>query len=179
MILHVVALIAVGIFSRLLPHPDNMVPIAAIALYAAARLPARWAAVVTLAILVLSDVVIDLGHGYPFYFTSRLTTYGIFTALVGLGCLVPKTARMPARVGMAVVASTIFFLASNFAVWIGGEGYGYPMTAGGLLSTYVAGLPFYRNGLIADVVGTVALFGVDALLVKAAEGRRARVEAGR
>jgi hydrogenase/urease accessory protein HupE len=168
------ALIAIGAFFRLVPHPDNMVPMAAIALYAAARLPRRWAVVVPLAAILLSDVAIDVSHSYPFYFTSRLTTYAFFTLLVALGWLVPRQAGMPARIGAAVAGSTLFFVLSNFAVWIGGEGYSYPMTLGGLLSTYAAGLPFYRNGLIADVAGTVVLFGLDGVLARWFEPKPAK-----
>ncbi|CAN5911149.1 hypothetical protein BH23PLA1_BH23PLA1_18520 [soil metagenome] len=159
-----VLLIMAGILSRLIPHPDNMVPLGAIALYAAARLPRQWAIVVPLAVLLLSDVIIDMGHGYPFHFTPRLTTYAAFTLIVAFGWLAPKNAGMFTRFGMAISASTLFFLLSNFAVWVSGGGYAYAMTFGGLASTYAVALPFYHNSLIADVLGTGVLFGLDALL---------------
>jgi hypothetical protein len=72
--------------------------------------------------------------------------------------------------GLSVVGSTIFFLASNFAVWAGGEGYGHPLTWPGLIATYVDGLPFYRNSLVADLFGTAVLFSLDAVLRRAPRG---------
>jgi hypothetical protein len=166
-------LVVAGVLSRLVPHPVNFVPLGAIALYAAARLPRQWALAIPLAVLVLSDAVIDMGHGYPFYFSSRLTTYALFLVIVALGWLVPKTAGMGTRLAAAAGAATLFFVVSNFAVWAGGEGFGFPRTLGGLLSTYTVGLPFYRNGLMADLAGTVVLFGLDALLSRAGDRQRA------
>lgn len=144
--------------------PYNLVPIGAIALYAGARLPRRWAFAVPLAVLVLSDLVIDLGHGYPFFFASRLTTYALFTGIVALGLLARGGTNPLLLGGLSVTASTLFFLASNLAVWAGGEGYGHPMTWPGLVATYIDGLPFYRNSLLADLLGTAILFGLDFAL---------------
>jgi hypothetical protein len=169
------ALVALGVAWRLviafqvLPVPYNGVPLAAIALFAAARVPRKWALAVPVAILVLSDLVIDLYHGYPFYFASRLTVYGTFLAIAAAGLLVPRKAGIPTRLLAAAGGATFFFLVSNFAVWLGGEGFGYPMTLGGLMTCYAAGLPFYKQNLLADLVGTVALFGASGLAERSGE----------
>lgn len=157
-------LIFVGLMSRFLPHPPNAVPMAAIALYAGARLPRRWAVLVALAVLVLSDVVIDLSFGYAFHPGSRLTTYATFAGLAALGSLVRKDAGPLTRVGMSVLGSTAFFLVSNLAVWVEGSGMSMPWTAQGLLACYVVALPFYGNSLMADLIGTAGLFAADGLL---------------
>lgn len=146
--------------------PYNFVPLGAIALYAGARLPRGVAFLIPLAVLALSDLLIDPGHGYPFYSASRLTTYVVYTGVVGLGLLVRRGANPVMLGGLSVVGSTLFFLASNFAVWAGGEGYGHPMSWPGLIATYVDGLPFYRNSLLADLMGTTLLFGLDAILMR-------------
>lgn len=171
-------LIIVGLLARLIPHPPNFVPLGAIALYGGARLPRRAALLIPLAVLVLSDVVIDAVSGWGFHPASRLTTYATFTALAAVGTLVPKNAGAPTRVGMALVGSTAFFLVSNFAVWAEGSGLGFERTATGLLATYEMGLPFYRNTLLADLIGTAGLFALDGLLGRvAARFAAARAEA--
>ncbi len=168
-------LVALGVAWRLviafqvLPVPYNGVPLAAIALFAAARVPRRWALAVPLAILVLSDLVIDLTHGYPFFFASRLTIYATFLAIGAAGMLVPRKAGMPVRLLAATGGATFFFLVSNFAVWVGGEGFGYPMTVSGLMSCYAAGLPFYKHNLLADLVATLGLFSAEGLLERSTE----------
>lgn len=144
--------------------PYNFVPIGAVALFAGARLPRRVAFLIPLAILVLSDVAIDLQHGYPFYGASRITTYVVFTGIVAMGLMARRGTRPMILGGLSIAGSTLFFLASNFAVWAGGEGYGHPFTWAGLVATYVDGLPFYRNSLSADLLGTASLFSLDAVL---------------
>ncbi len=158
-----VFLILAGLMSRLLPHPSNAVALGAIALYAGARLPRRWALMVPLAILVVSDVVLNTMHGYVFYPASSLTTYATFTLVAALGGLVPKNAAGFTRFGMSVTASTLFFLVSNLVVWAEGSGYAFPRTLTGLLACYSVAIPFYLNMMAADLVGTGALFGLDAI----------------
>jgi hypothetical protein len=48
----------------------------------------------------------------------------------------------------AVIAPTVYFLLSNFQVWIGGGGYNRPKTFEGLLQCYADGLPFYKGYLL-------------------------------
>jgi hypothetical protein len=161
-------LIIVGVMSRFLPHYPNAVPLGAIALYAGARLPKFWAVLVPVLVLLLSDVGIDLVQGNSFHPGSRLTTYATFAALAAIGGLVPKRAGVPTRLGMSVVASTVFFLVSNFAVWAEGSGYGFPWTVAGLLACYGAGLAFYPYTLMADLIGTAGLFSLDGVLTRVA-----------
>lgn len=50
-------------------------------------------------------------------------------------------------IALLSLASLWFFLVSNFGVWL----YWYPNTLQGLLSCYLAALPFYRNTLLGDL----------------------------
>ena len=52
----------------------------------------------------------------------------------------------------AIAAPTVYFLVSNFIVWTGTTEAVYPKSFGGLMTCYEAGLPFYRNSLIATLV---------------------------
>jgi hypothetical protein len=171
-------LIAFGVLCRLMASPMvwnvpyMAVPLGAIALYAAARLPRLWAFAVPVAVLGLSDLVIDPHHAYAFWALTRGATYATFLLVVAAGRLAPARAGLPARLGMAVGAATFFFLVSNFLVWLTNGGYGHPQTLAGLMSTYADGIPFYRRELVADLIGVAVLFGVvDALVdrVRAAE----------
>src|SRR5262245_39019420 len=75
-------LIVLGVLCRLGPVLSQYaylgVPMAAVALYAGARLPRRWGVAVPLAVLLLSDLYIDPNHAYRFDYASRLTTYVFF-----------------------------------------------------------------------------------------------------
>jgi hypothetical protein len=162
-------LIVVGAAWRLLVNFQilnipNAVPIVAIALFAASKLPRRLAVAVPLAMLLLSDLVIDSWHGYGFFPMSRLTTYGFFALVALASHYLPTRLSLPGRVFASVAGATAFFLVSNFMVWLGGEGFGYAPTWAGLMSCYAAGLPFFRNAIAAEVIGTIGLFAVDMAL---------------
>lgn len=55
-------------------------------------------------------------------------------------------------------ASTIFFLVSNFGVWMSMDFY--PANAAGLATCYIAGIPFYLKSLLTDMLAVVGLYGV-------------------
>jgi vitamin B12 transporter len=156
-----VLLVLLGFFSRLLPHPPNLVALGALALYSGARLPRRWAVLVPLLAMALSDAVLDFGTGRAALSPGRLTSYAAFASIVLIGRLARGAARPLVLLPLAVSASSLFFLASNFAVWA--FGHLYPKTAAGLAACFAAAVPFFWNTLIADLLGTAALFGLDAL----------------
>jgi Family of unknown function (DUF6580) len=147
----------------------NLVPMGAIALYAGAKLPRRWAWLVPVAGMILSDVVIDYGRGRSFNELWRWVGYGALgaTALFGPLARVQKLGilRYPL---LSLGASTLFFLASNAAVWVGDHGQYYAPTAAGLIACYVAGLPFYARTILADLAGTAVFFGVGPVVERAA-----------
>jgi len=51
----------------------------------------------------------------------------------------------------AIAVPTVFFLISNFSVWAGAQ-VSYPKDFNGLMTCYAAGLPFYKNALMATIV---------------------------
>lgn len=157
-------LIVAGVLTRFIPHPPNAVPIAAIALFAGARLPRRVALLVPLIILALSDVVLNLNYGIRLISTSQLVTYAIFTGLAALGSVPRKDAGAVTRVGLTLFGATVFFLVSNFLVWSNPGGHLYAHDAGGLMTCYVAAIPFFGNSLLAELLGTAALFGLDGVI---------------
>ena len=60
--------------------------------------------------------------------------------------------------GFSLSGSLIYFLTSNFAVWMGGGGFNRPKTFDGLLACYGDGLAFYRDyGLVNGFTGNLFL----------------------
>ena len=59
-----------------------------------------------------------------------------------------------------------FFLVSNFAVWAVGN-IAYARNLSGLIECYTKALPFFRNGIISDVVFSLVFFGIGALVAQA------------
>ena len=141
---------------RLLPHPPNFSPIAAMALFSGAYLPKRALAFVApFAALLLSDAVLGFYAGMNFvYFSFALTV------LIGWAVASRKT---PLMIGPAAIASSVlFFVLTNFGMWLF-SGF-YPLTSTGLVACYVAAIPFFQNTLAGDLFFTALLFGGFALL---------------
>ncbi len=157
-------IILAAALARLLPHPPNATPIAAIALFGGACFRGRWAAFLApLGAMVLSDVVLGLTRYRDHsLFPLQAVVYACFLAEAALGRLIAGR-RSVWRIGAAGLAgSVLFFVATNFAVWAGGTLY--PLTAAGLVECYTAAIPYFRNTLLGDAVCITILFGGLALL---------------
>jgi hypothetical protein len=146
-------LILVAAFSRLIPHPANFTPLAAMALVGGAYLDRRFALAVPFAALILSDAIIGFHSLMPY-------VYGSFLAIGGIGLLLQGRKRPLPVLGASLASSVLFFVVTNFGVWISGSGMIYPRTATGLAECYTLALPFFRNTITGDLVYTALLFGV-------------------
>jgi hypothetical protein len=138
---------------RLIPHAPNFSPIAAMALFGGAYLGKRWLAFIApLAAMLLSDAIIGF-HPYMW------ATYLSMALIVLIGWAVRT------RITPAVASSVLFYLLTNFSVWLGSSVY--PQTLAGLVACYVAAIPFFQNTLAGDLFYSALLFGGFALLEKA------------
>ena len=59
--------------------------------------------------------------------------------------------------GAAIASSVLFFIVTNFGVWLVGDMY--PRDVGGLVLCYIAAIPFFQYSLVGDFVYTGLLFG--------------------
>jgi len=140
---------------RLLPHPSNFTPIGALALFAGAHFDdKRWAFIVPLAAMFLSDILIGFHSGMPIIYTA-------FAAIVCMGFLLKQNKTALRVTGASLAAAAFFFVVSNFAVWVF-DGI-YPMTLQGLVTCYIAAIPFFQNWLMGTLFYAAVLFGGLAL----------------
>lgn len=150
-----VGMILAAAISRLMPHPPNFTPIAAVALFGGAQFSDKRAAFfVPLAALLLGDLVLGFHVLMPF-------VYGSFTLIVGLGFWVRRQRSVGHIAVAALAGAVLFFILTNFAVWAMLDTY--PKTAAGLVGCYLAGLPFFANTLLGDGFYNAILFGGLAL----------------
>jgi hypothetical protein len=149
--------------TRLLPHPPNVTPLFAMALFGGATFGNRIAAfAVPLAAMFLSDLALGLLFYGTAVFASMPFVYASFVLTVLLGCWVRRRRCSPVAIaGAALASSILFFLVSNFGVWL--QWPLYPRTLEGLVACYIAAIPFFRNALAGDAVCTLVLFGGFAL----------------
>ncbi len=169
--------------TRLLPHMPNFAPITAMALFGGAYMEKRFAFIVPLLAMVLSDYVllyVSPFSAHPFNFShfyaplSLLhgTTWAVYGSffLSGVAGLWLKNHKTPLFVvGTALFCSLQFFLITNAAVWIGGM---YDRSILGLWESYVAGVLFFQGTLFGDFFYTCSLFGGYELAVYLARSRK-------
>jgi hypothetical protein len=167
---------AVVALYRLMPYllgPDmpfgwNLVPIGALALFIGSRLRTRYAWLLPLGVMLVSDLMIAVPlalKGYSaFSLVETPIIYASYAIYVALGRMIRQNELSPAVLGgAALLAGAQFFLLTNFAVWL--RGGLYPMTLEGLGACYLAGLPYYRNTIAGDLIFSVLIFGAHAGLL--------------
>lgn len=153
-----VLLIALGAASRLVPHPANMAPIGAIALYGGSQLPKKYALAIPLLAMILSDFFIGFDG-----IASRFTVYGSFLLIGLIGLWLKKHLNVINLIAAMFVSSILFFLTTNAGVWAFSQMY--PKTLGGLMLSYEMGLPFLRNTILGDLLYTTTIFGFHYLAI--------------
>ena len=136
---------------RLVPHYPNFTPVAALALFGGAHLGKRWLALmVPLAALFLSDLFLGF-HGF------MLPVYLSFALVVLLGTLFQKNIRVLTVLGGALAASALFFLITNFAVWLGSAFY--PQSFSGLMQIFIAAIRFFHTTVFRDLFYSSVFIG--------------------
>lgn len=125
--------------SRVVPHPPNFTPIIALSFYIPAIFGIKF-----LISYVLIYVLIDIFFG--FHDASLFVWGSIF--LISLISQYLANSFITRIIGI-LTGSVIFFTITNFGVWTSGY-YGYSLN--GLISCYIAAIPFFNNTLISTVI---------------------------
>jgi uncharacterized protein DUF6580 len=143
-----------------MPHPWNLTPVAAALLYFGAR-GARRQIWVPWVLLAASDVILTkFVYSYQFSW-DHFVTWAWYAAILLLGTRLRENSNWLRVAGAALASSVSFFVISNFAVWACWTMY--PKTLSGLMTCYVAGVPFFRSTIAGDMLFTAVLFGLPAV----------------
>lgn len=136
-------LMILGIFSRLIIHWPNFTAVGAIALIGGAQLrPRALAPILTLSILVLSDLVLGFYQGFGVVYLSFL--------LIGIQGVFMNFHKKSSILAHSIGASVLFFLVTNFSVWMSSGMYALDFS--GLILCYFNALPYLLNFALGTVV---------------------------
>ena len=165
----VAIMILFAALSRLIPHPINFAPIGAMALFGAAYFSQKYLAfLIPVISMWLSDLVINnVVYGQYFdhfvwFYDGFYWTYAAFILIALIGMVTLKKVRIQNLIASGLIASLIFFLVSNFGVWASTQMYSHSIH--GLITCYIAGLPFFKNTILGDIVYSGILFGLFELV---------------
>jgi len=143
---------------RLLPHWPNVSPVAAMALFGGAYFAdKRLAFIVPFVALFLSDLVLGLHN-------SMIFVYAGFALTVAIGFMLKNKITFTNTSFAVVASSVLFFLLTNFGAWM--TSALYAKTAEGLMQAFIAGIPFFQNSLMGNLVYAAVIFGGYHLLRK-------------
>ena len=150
--------IAIGVLialsaSRFIPHPPNFTSLLALSFYIPAVFGIRYIPVVVFALL-FTDLIIGF-HSTMIFTSGSIILIGFISKYFNKSIMF--------RISGAFLGAVIFFLLSNFGVWLGGS-YGYDLN--GLLSCYILAIPFFANTVISTVLFSILIEMVWAIIMK-------------
>lgn len=159
----ILGLIILALASRILnayvPFLGNFAPVTAIALFGAVTFEKRWMSLLLpISLMFVSDFIIAQINGLSVIHHYSAYVYGGFVLVNILGVISKKNFGTAKMLGLSLTSSFIFFLVSNFGVWMDIQS-GYARSIQGLLDCYVMGLPFLQWTILGDLIFTTILFG--------------------
>ena len=145
----IIIFILLGVFTRIIPHPPNFTAIGAIALFSGAFIKEKHLAfLIPIIIMLMSDLLL----GYKL----MLSVYISFIAIVGLGWFLQKKQTMKQIIHISLLASIIFFIITNFSVFLTSSMY--PKNIIGLIECYTLAIPFFLNTLLSNIIYSIIMF---------------------
>ena len=136
--------VCIGIFiaicvSRFIPHPPNFTSLIALSFYVPALLGRKYIPAIILS-FAFTDIIIG-------YHTGTHWTWGSVFVIGLISKYFNKNINL--RLGGALLGACIFFLITNFGVWVSGM-YGYSLH--GLKICYIQAIPFFTYSIISTII---------------------------
>lgn len=114
-----------------------------------------------LLVVFFSDLVLNntlyATEGFTIFTKGAEWLYGAYLLVALLGILNTGNNKVARLVVGSVIGSLLFYLITNFGVWLGGSLYSKDLT--GLLSSYAAGLPFLLNQVLGTLFYGFVIYG--------------------
>tara|TARA_B100000686_G_scaffold180851_1_gene187782 strand:- start:721 stop:1242 length:522 start_codon:yes stop_codon:yes gene_type:complete len=147
-----IGLILILAFSRLIPHPDNFTPIIALTI-----MGSYFFKNINFSYLVVffSMLIADLFLGF---YSHMLFVYLSLFLIILIFFKISKKINYKNLFIFGFFGSVIFFIVSNFGVWVAGNLYEKNMN--GLIECYFMAVPFFKNTLISTII-----FSYSALII--------------
>jgi hypothetical protein len=163
---------------RFVPHPVNFAPIGALGLFAGCYLRGRGLWLIPVGAMVISDWIGQVFNlpGFGFYSPISLAfVYGAFALGSMIGVLMRDRVGPISVLSAAFANATVFFIVSNFGVWLS-ELNGYQKNLTGLVECYYMAIPFFGNSVASDVFYSSLFFGLFQAIVAYLPSREVQTE---
>ena len=125
--------------SRFVPHPPNFTSLIALSFYVPVIFGRQFIPAIILS-FAITDLVI--GYHYGTFFTwGSVLLIGLISNYFRLSLI--------KRLSGALFGAIIFFIVTNFGVWISGM---YEYSFNGIMSCYIAAIPFFAYSAISTIL---------------------------
>ena len=151
-----IILVALALFSRIIPHAPNFTPLISIVLVSSMLFKGKKYILIPILGLFISDVLLDI-----FYLDGYLFSYLFFStyaSLILIFAISFKFKNSPTLKNITIhsfLGAFLFFITSNFSVWLLG-GYSYDFS--GIITCYMMAIPFFKNTLLSTLIYSFILF---------------------
>ena len=145
-----IGLILILAIARLIPHPPNFTPIIAAAIMSGVFFKNIY---LSLGILLISMLLADAFIGF---YSNILFVYSSLFLITFIFYKISKKINFKNLLIYSFGSSIIFFIISNFGVWVLGNpavnDIPYEKTLEGLIQCYILAIPFFPNTLLSTVI---------------------------
>jgi hypothetical protein len=147
--LPIISLIILIIISRIIPHPHNFTPIISFAIMGSWLFQNQMKTIIlTFIIMVTSDLILGFYENIFYVYAALL--------FIILSFAKNKKYNYQNLILKGFLGSLIFFVLTNFCVWIFEDIY--PKTLSGIFSCFIYAIPFFKNTLISTVMFNYIIF---------------------
>lgn len=151
-----------ALLARLMPHTPNFSAYASLIMLMGYQLTRANTLILTLVSLVISDIVLAALSPYPILGLWSIFTYSGFLAMAWAAHYLYQQPKLKRISMFGISANCAYWLWTNFGTWL--TSTMYPHTGTGLLTCFVAGLPFLENSLISALIFLPIGFGMMILM---------------
>ena len=127
------------VVTRLIPHPPNFTSTLALAFYLPALFGTKFL-IVAISAFIISDLIIGM-HQLILFTWGSLLLIGLFSRYFKKNYF---------RFLGILCSCMIFFIVSNFGVWLFSDIY--TLNFEGLIHCYTMAIPFFQNSLIGSLI---------------------------
>ena len=145
-----VVLILILALSRLIPHPGNFTPVIAVAMMSGYFFRNIY---FSLSILLIAMLIADIFIGF---YENMIFVYLSLMFIAFVFFKISKKINFKNLFVYSFAGSLIFFILSNFGVWIlgspGVDNLPYDKNLNGLIECYIFAIPFFGNTFLSTLI---------------------------
>ena len=146
------------VLSRMITDIPNFTATIALVMFTGYLIQNR---LLSILIVLTSQVVSDLYLGI---YSSMIFVYAAYISIVLLSPIIMNKINTKSVIFSSIISPSIFFIISNFGVWLTGSMYTFNLS--GLITCYVAGIPFFDESLISTILFALTIFSIMKLIRK-------------